>query len=92
MNNVCPCCRRPYGPSQDRVDSVVAEMKSRCADAGRWVGIGETVDEQTAAWLLAIAPGTLRNQRGLGRAPPHLRRGRGVVRYELRALAESLLQ
>ena len=90
----CPCCRQPLQPHHDvrAVEQLADRMRQRCREAGAWLGIDDAVDETTAAGLLGLAAGTLRNQRSAGTAPPHLRRGRGVVRYRLIDLAAAMLE
>lgn len=90
----CPCCRQPLQPhhNADLIGELVDRMRRRCAESGAWVGVDDAVTEATAADLLGIAAGTLRNQRSEGRAPPHLRRARGVIRYRLIDLAGAMLE
>ena len=92
----CPCCRQPLQPHHalhaEQVEALAGRMRQRCLEAGAWIGPDESVTEATAADLLGIAAGTLRNQRSEGRAPPHLRRARGVIRYRLIDLAGAMLE
>jgi hypothetical protein len=57
------------------------ETEARCAALGvapDWHG---AISESALEAVLGMAPGTLRNMRSEGRAPPHYRAGR--IRYRL---------
>jgi hypothetical protein len=49
-----------------------------------------SVFEDTAARILGISPGTLRNQRSLGTAIPWYRHRNGRIRYRISDLAAAL--
>lgn len=82
----CPHC----GYSFDEQPVVSVEtLRQQCKDS-RWpIFTGDRVNESTAAQLLGVAPGTLRNWRSSGRGPDWVRSGgsRGTVSYKLEDLA-----
>jgi hypothetical protein len=83
----CPCC----GYSGDDPIAVrVAQLRQDCIAAGRWVSHDDRVREDTAAWLLHHAPGTLRNWRAQN-APLPFERVRGRYFYRLEDIARMQL-
>ena len=94
--NRCPLCRQQLQPHQaamaERLEQLTERLTARCREAGELIAADGSVSESTAATLLGIASGTLRNQRSAGTAPPHLRRSRGQIRYLLIDIAAALLE
>jgi hypothetical protein len=86
MTDTCPHCGPVLGA--DDVEVKFDELRTACVDA---VAFDATVREADAAQLLCRSPKTLANWRFNGAGIPH-KKIAGVLRYELRALAQWLLE
>ena len=75
--------------SDSRVEETERLLLAAVREGGRWISGDQRVSEETAAWLLGIAPGSLANRRHAGTAPPSYRPA-GKVTYRLRDLAEFI--
>jgi hypothetical protein len=72
-----------------RILSTLDVFERACRDSGIAVTADRRVSEADATLLLGYAPGSLKNLRTLGAAPPHYRRaaGGGRISYRLSDLA-----
>jgi len=91
MNPPCPHCGGT-GRAPDAAERLAEEIRAQLRAGGETVGFDDAVSESIAARVLGVALGTLRNQRTMGKAPPHRRRAHGVIRYPVIELARALLE
>lgn len=78
----------------DRIEHTRRGLETAARAIGAWISADGRVDEKTAAVLLSISPGTLRNQRSAGTAPPFYQIGGGGARvtfslFDLAVFIES---
>lgn len=84
-------CRQPSDTNalSARVEAAVIQLEKACNDRGVLLTGDERISEADATSLLGYAPGSLKNLRTLGSAPPYYRRGvaGGRISYKLEDLA-----
>lgn len=73
-----------------RIEATTARLEAWCSANGHWVSPDGRCQEATAAAVLGIVPGTLRNLRCEGNAPTRFYLIRGRVSYSLHDLAAHI--
>lgn len=85
--STCSCCGQPL--PRDALTERLQAFKQWCAENGRWVSADDRVNEDVAAELLGLAPGTLRNWSYVDQPLPIVRVAKRRT-YRLRDLAAFL--